>query len=45
LIGDEFDLQPMPPSIVKGKAEPIQTYRVESLRNDGRPVAAVSGPP
>ncbi|HET9534058.1 MAG TPA: adenylate/guanylate cyclase domain-containing protein, partial [Mesorhizobium sp.] len=28
LIGDEFDLQPMPPSIVKGKAEPIQTYRV-----------------
>ena len=31
LIGDEFDLQAMPPSVVKGKAEPIQTYRVESL--------------
>ena len=45
LIGDEFDLQPMPPSIVKGKAEPIQTYRVESISNDGRPAAPLSGPP
>ena len=45
LIGDEFDLQPMPPSIVKGKAEPIQTYCVESITNDGRPAAPLSGPP
>lgn len=29
--GDEFVFRPMPPSYVKGKAEPIQTYHVESL--------------
>jgi class 3 adenylate cyclase len=45
LIGNEFDLQPMPPSIVKGKAEPIQTYRVQSLSNDGSPVAPRAGHP
>ncbi len=30
-LGDEFLFQPMPASHVKGKAEPIQTYCVESL--------------
>jgi hypothetical protein len=45
LIGDEFDLQPMPPSIVKGKAEPIQTYCVGSISKDARPASPLSGPP
>lgn len=30
-IGNEFLFQPMPASYVKGKAEPIQTYFVESM--------------
>ena len=45
LIGDEFNLQPMPPSIVKGKAEPIQTYRVEAHAKERSPTAPLSGPP
>jgi adenylate cyclase len=43
LIGDEFDLQPMPASIVKGKVEPIQTYHVISISSAGRPAAPLSG--
>ena len=45
LLGDEFDLQAMPPSIVKGKGEPIQTYRVESLSSHRGPAAPLPGPP
>ncbi|MDM0048075.1 adenylate/guanylate cyclase domain-containing protein [Variovorax sp. J22R115] len=29
-VQDQFRLRPMPPAMVKGKAEPIQTYGVES---------------
>ena len=31
-LDDRFRLRPMPPAIVKGKAEPIQTYHVETER-------------
>jgi len=34
-IGNEFLFQPMPASYVKGKAEPIQTYYVESVVDGG----------
>jgi hypothetical protein len=34
----------MPPSVVKGKAEPIQTYRVESAAKDRRRAEPVAGP-
>jgi len=45
LIGDEFELHAMPPSVVKGKAEPIQTYRVESTARGGSPAAPHAGTP
>lgn len=43
LIGDEFVLQPMAPSRVKGKAEPIQTYWVASVAGGGGGATALYG--
>jgi adenylate cyclase len=31
-LDDQFRLRPMPPALVKGKAEPVQTYHVEAER-------------
>lgn len=45
LIGDEFVLKAMPPSFVKGKADPIQTYHVESIAGKGTAAATRSATP